>query len=102
MLPGKSDLMRPTRSVFIPKEWEGRYRVRIYLEGHRYQTRAVTVNGQKLLRGVPWASPSDFDITDYLRFGQDNTLMLPTIERREGWHVDVVRLDYLCIIFGAQ
>ncbi|MBI5939271.1 MAG: hypothetical protein HY859_02475 [Caulobacterales bacterium] len=93
VLPGKSDLIRPERSVFIPKEWEGRYRVRIYLEGHRYQTKAVEINGSKLVRGVPWPSPNDFDITDYLRFGEDNAIVLPTIGRREGWHVDVVRLD---------
>jgi hypothetical protein len=93
VLPGKSDLIHPQRSVFIPKDWAGRYRVRIYLEGARYQTKAVTVNGKTLLRGVAWASPNDFDITNEVRFGEDNTIMLPSISRREGWDVQVMRLD---------
>ncbi len=92
-LPGKSDLMRPTRSVFIPKEWEGKYRVRLYMEGHRYQIMRVTVNGDLMRRGVPNDQPADFDITALVKFGQDNELVLTTISRKEPWDIRIVRLD---------
>jgi hypothetical protein len=92
-LPGKSDLIAPARSVFIPKAWEGRYRIRVYLEGQRYQIMGVTVNGEVVRRGTPHDQPNDMDITALVRYGADNRIGLPVISRRESWEIAVIRLD---------
>jgi len=95
-LPGGGHFGAPQRSVFVPREWQGRYRVRLYLEGNPYGTRGAWVNGKLIRRHHHNLGPRcDVDVTAALRFGEDNTIRLegPENDPRFNWDVRVVRLD---------
>ncbi|MFZ2653997.1 MAG: hypothetical protein WAX69_03720 [Victivallales bacterium] len=76
-LPGKGTIKDPTRSFFIPEEWEGKYSIRFHIEGARGSVLGAWVNGRLVRRhhhGL--GNICDIDITSELRFGQENTFVL--------------------------
>jgi hypothetical protein len=89
--PGSGVVAPVRRTVFIPASWRGRYAVRLYLEGERYCIRSLFVNNKLASRSNPYPAPNDLDITNLLKYGADNTLVLPGNDR----HLDVqiIRLD---------
>ena len=93
-LPGKGLLASPTWTLPIPKEWEGKYSVHLYMEGHRYQLMKALINGKTVLRWNPYDQPADFDITYLLKYGEENKIVLnPGWSVKEPWDIRVVRLD---------
>jgi hypothetical protein len=63
-----------TQSVFIPKEWEGKYRVTLYLEGERYNISGVSVNAHPFGRGRPYPAPAEYNLNAVLKYGEENTI----------------------------
>ncbi|MEI8196218.1 MAG: beta-galactosidase trimerization domain-containing protein, partial [Phycisphaerae bacterium] len=93
-LPGKGRLKMPTRTVFIPQEWEGRYRVRLYMEGQNTSILGAFVNDRMVRRHHhSLGSRCDIDITDELKFGQDNEMILTHANDRDGMHLDSLKPD---------
>lgn len=103
-LPGKGRLQMPTRTVFIPKEWEGRYQVRLYMEGQNTSILGAWINDRMLRRHHhSLGSRCDIDITPNLKFGQDNELILTHHNNRarmpletqdaDDWDIKILRLD---------
>jgi len=98
-LPGTGSVNRPTSRVLIPKEWEGRYQVRLTLEGRRESILGAHVNGRLMRRhhhGL--GERCDIDITGALRFGTENTLILapqgePQAGRTSEWNIRILLLD---------
>lgn len=81
ILPGKGALNFPTRTFFVPKEWEGRYNVRLHMEGQRENIIGGWINGMMVRRHHHGLGEiCDIDITNALKFGQDNTILLPPNE----------------------
>jgi hypothetical protein len=75
--PGTARCWAPAREFFLPKEWEGRYTMRLHLEGGQHDTAGAIVNGRLARRHHHWfATPCDIDITRFLRFGASNRLEL--------------------------
>jgi hypothetical protein len=64
------------QSVFIPRSWEGKYRVMLYLEGERYTISRAGVNGHDWVRGRPYPAPAEYNLNAYLKWGQDNALWI--------------------------
>jgi hypothetical protein len=76
-IPGTGSVFAPSRTVAIPLEWQGKYRVRLWLEGSKYSVLGAMVNGTMVRRHHhPLSTRCDIDITDQIKFGQDNTLTL--------------------------
>ncbi len=76
-LPGEARIWNPSRSVFIPAEWEEKYHVRIYLKGITHDSAGAMVNGRLARRHHHWfGSWGDIDITRFLRFGEENQIEL--------------------------
>jgi hypothetical protein len=101
-LPGTGASTCPVRTVTIPREWQGKYQVRLYMEGARYNISGAWVNGAGIGRMAPYDQPVDWDITNLLHFGEDNTIQLSGMHRNPGdldngklptWDVITVRLD---------
>jgi hypothetical protein len=75
--PGEARAWAPARQVRIPAEWAGKYQVRLYLEGSPHDSVGVFVNGRLVRRHHHWFGPrGDLDITRFLRFGEENSLVL--------------------------
>ncbi len=63
--------------MHIPAEWEGKYLVRLYMEGGQHDTAGAMVNGRLARRHHHWfGTRCDIDITRFLRFGEDNRIEL--------------------------
>ena len=76
-LPGKGKAKAPARALFVPKEWNGKYQVRVELIGNRESILGVWINGHLVRRhhhGL--GERCDVDITRFLQYGQDNELRL--------------------------
>ena len=101
--PGKGTIKWPARKVLIPKEWEGKYQVRLRIEGERSSVLGAWVNGKMVRRfhhGL--GGKCDVDITNALRFGEVNELVLPSHGEQNGadlsakafsWNIQLIRLD---------
>ena len=84
-------------ALFAPAEWRGRYRVRLWLEGGKSVPLGVRVNDRRFVMGhrSNFATVRDFDITDYLRFGETNRIDLghEWSASPKKWDVGTIRLD---------
>ena len=101
--PGKGTIKWPARKVLIPKEWEGKYQVRLRIEGEGSSVLGAWVNGKMVRRfhhGL--GGKCDVDITNALRFGEVNELVLPSHGEQNGadlsakafsWNIQLIRLD---------
>lgn len=73
------DAYGSVKRVYIPKEWEGKYRVRLYMEGPQGAPLGVRINdmGRYMRRHHHrFGRITDIDITNFLRFGEENLLQL--------------------------
>jgi hypothetical protein len=104
VLPGKGRIKAPTRTVMIPQEWEGKYQVRLYLVGERSSVLGAFVNERLVRRHHhQLGTRGDIDVTNYLKFGEENTFRLAYGNESNGpsadpkdvptWDLAVVRLD---------
>jgi hypothetical protein len=76
-LPGEARAWTPSRTMRIPAEWEGRYFVRLYMEGGHHDNAGAMVNGRFTRRHHHWfGTRCDIDITRFLRFGAENEIEL--------------------------
>lgn len=76
-LPGNVEVWDLSRKVFIPEEWRGKYRVRLYLDGNPHATTGAYVNDRLVRRHHhTFDTVGDIDITNFLNFGEDNRLNL--------------------------
>ncbi len=67
----------PKRTIRIPAEWEGKYQIRVRLEGGKQSTIGVFVNDYMVRRHHHnLTAGADLDITNRLRFGEDNEIRL--------------------------
>ena len=82
-----------TRTVYIPKEWEGRYRVFLYMENAAKQPPLGVRANHRFMRKHHhnFGNVTDVDITSILRFGEDNELEL--FPANAAGKLDTVRLD---------
>ncbi len=60
------------RTVKVPKQWKGQ-RVTLFLERPHIET-TLLVNGQEVGHQMSLSVPHQFDITDYVLFGKENTI----------------------------
>jgi len=60
--------------VTIPRSWQNKYRVMLYLEGERYTISSAKVNDHRLGRAAPYPAPAEYNLTAYLKFGEDNRI----------------------------
>ncbi len=106
-IPGAASVLHPARTLFVPADWKGRYRVRLFLRGERYSILGAWVNGRLVRRHHHHlGSYCDIDVTDFLRFGEENRLELAhgtEFDHRElgqtfNLQVDEARVD----LFPAQ
>ena len=77
--PEKSIGINPDATGFnlsVPAEWQGRYRVRLWMEGGQDVPLGVRINDRRFVKGHDsnFAPARDFDITAYLRFGGTNRI----------------------------
>ena len=79
------------QKVFIPKSWEGKYRITLYLEGERYTISQARINGHSLGRGRPYPAPAEYNLLAYLKFGEDNSIWVNPGKKPED--VRISRLD---------
>jgi hypothetical protein len=76
-LPGNVQGWDLTRKVFIPEEWRGKVRVRLYMDGNAHATLGAFVNDRQVRRHHHcFNTVGDLDITNFLHFGEENTLNL--------------------------
>lgn len=82
-----------TRTVYIPKEWENRYRVFLYMENAAKQPPLGVRANHRFMRKHHhnFGNVTDVDITSILRFGEDNELEL--FPANAAGKLDTVRLD---------
>ena len=97
-VPGEAVIARATKVVAIPAEWEGMYRVRVWMDSERDCPLGLRVNGHLVRRHHhDFGHVTDVDITGFLRFGEDNVLVLARDPRADfGEHrirLDTCRLD---------
>ena len=60
------------RSIFVPNEWKGKT-VTLYLERPHIET-FVYINGKSIGHEMSLSVPHQFDVTDYIKFGKQNTI----------------------------
>ena len=103
-LPGAGSLKMPTRTIFIPKDWEGKYQVRLYMEGNNWSILGAWVNGRMVRRHHhSLGTRCDIDITSQLKYGQDNEFILANGGDTNGmdfdpkaftnWDIKIMRMD---------
>ncbi len=101
-LPGAYRKASARRRVFIPAAWKGRYKVRLYMEGPRGVPMGVVVNDKGFYMRKHhhnFGNVTDIDITNFLAFGEENTLALMRTQgesvRDEDFDINVseIRLD---------
>lgn len=84
-------------SLCVPIDWQGRYRLRLWMEGGKKVPLGVRVNDRRFVKGhdSDFAPVRDLDITDFLRFGETNRIDFGH-EWNAGtgkWDVGTVRID---------
>jgi hypothetical protein len=103
VFPGKPAVNRPALTITIPQEWAGQ-RVRLVGEGDRNAVFGAFVNGRLVRRHHHVLHGHlDIDITEFVRFGESNQLVLarggdqngePADPGRvETFQVDAIRLE---------
>lgn len=108
-LPGTGTLFAPTRTITIPKAWEGRYQVRLCLDGARGSVLGAWVNDRQVRRHHHgFGRRCDIDITSQLRFGAENTIRLASQDegnwpndgpgKPPSWEFDSIRLELFPVI----
>lgn len=76
-LPGKGKIKHPHRKIFIPEDWKGKYQVRLYMTGNKSSILGAWINEQLVRRHHhSFGSICDIDITNHLKFGEDNEFVL--------------------------
>jgi hypothetical protein len=76
-VPGKTTLIQPQRQIFIPKDWEGKYKIRFFETGDPKSIVGVWVNGVLVRRHHHHLGRyCDLDITRHLKYGAENRLEL--------------------------
>ena len=61
--------------LFVPAEWKGKYRVRLYMEGGKNVPKGVKVRDRFMRKHHHnFGNITDIDITDLLRFGETNRI----------------------------
>ncbi len=92
----------PTTQIKIPASWQGKYRVRLFMEGDKSSVLGMYVNDRLVRRHHHHFGPIvDVDITDELAFGKINTLELAgagsersgTRYKSRDWQIFEIRLD---------
>ena len=61
-----------SRTVCVPRQWRGQ-RVTLFLERPHIET-TVSVNGNEVGHQMTLSAPHQYDVTPYLRYGQDNEI----------------------------
>jgi hypothetical protein len=62
-------------TLHVPLEWNGKYRVRLYMEGTRDVPKGVRVRDRFMRKHHHnFGNITDIDITDLLRFGEENRI----------------------------
>ena len=94
VVPGEARIARATRTIQVPAEWKGRYHVRVWLESKGDDVPiGVRVNGHIARRHHHgFGRTADVDITNHLRFGEENTLVL-IADPNGGYDERQLRLD---------
>lgn len=62
------------KSVKVPKQWKGQ-RITLFLERPHIET-TLYVNGKEVGHQMSLSVPHQFDVTDYVKFGKENTFEL--------------------------
>jgi hypothetical protein len=76
-LPGEVKAWDLSRTVFIPEEWRGKYRIRLYMDGNAHATMGAYVNDRQVRRHHhTFDTVGDIDITNFVKFGEENSLNL--------------------------
>ena len=66
---------RDAVELYVPRKWQGKYRVRLYMEGARDVPRGVRVRDRFMRRHHHnFGNITDIDITGLLRFGEKNRI----------------------------
>jgi len=88
-LPGTVKVKHPSRKIFIPAEWKGKYKVRLYMTGSADSILGGWVN-QRLVRRFHhhFGNVCDIDITESLKFGEDNIITLAKSHEYNGKDID--------------
>ena len=77
---GKTKLMRGDKGkdafmLYVPFKWQGKYRVRLYMEGDKNVPKGVRVRDRFMRKHHHnFGNITDIDITDLLRFGEENRI----------------------------
>ena len=86
--------------LFVPSEWRGRYRVRLYMEGVKDVPKGVRVGDRFMRRHHhDFGNITDIDITDLLVFGAENRIDIGANspaempDKRSAKPLSVLRLD---------
>ena len=86
-----------TRTIYVPKEWQGKYRVFLYMEDAQKKPPTGVSANHRFMRKHHhnFGNVTDIDITSILRFGEDNVLTLghEMNDTRDYGRLDTVRLD---------
>ena len=86
-----------TRTIYVPKEWQGKYRVFLYMEDAKKKPPTGVSANNRFMRKHHhnFGNVTDIDITSILRFGEDNVLTLghEMNDTRDYGRLDTVRLD---------
>ena len=86
-----------TRTIYVPKEWQGKYRVFLYMEDAKKKPPTGVSANHRFMRKHHhnFGNVTDIDITSILRFGEDNVLTLghEMNDTRDYGRLDTVRLD---------
>jgi hypothetical protein len=62
----------------------------LYLEGERYTISQAGVNSHSLGRGRPYPAPAEYNLTAYLKFGENNQIWV-----NPGTKPDLVKISRL-------
>jgi hypothetical protein len=77
---GKTKLLRgedgkDVFTLYVPANWQGKYRVRLYMEGAKHVPKGVRVRDRFMRKHHHnFGNSTDIDITDLLRFGEENRI----------------------------
>ena len=92
VVPGSATLASVSRTLHVPADWEGRYRIRVWMEAQENVPVGVRINGHVARRHHHgFGRTTDVDITRHVRFGADNVLTL--LDPSGGYAPHPVRLD---------
>jgi hypothetical protein len=92
-LPGTGEINRPTQRVLIPAEWAGQ-RVQLVAESDAGSVFGVWINGRQVRRHHhALHGHTDIDITEYVRFGEMNELILARPGDQNGEPMNTSRVE---------